>query len=132
MIKVQSSNNVQLPNDQKTTKFDLEERTLKFSKEVLVLLKILPKTIISMPLITQLVRSATSIGANCCEATEAGSKKDFINKITIAKKEAKETRYWLKLMLDLFPAESLKIQKLLQEAQELNLILSAIVRNSKN
>jgi len=83
-------------------------------------------------MISQLIRSATSIGANVCEANEANSKKDFINKIAIAKKEARETRYWLKLILYMFPTDKPIIEKLLQEGQELNLILAAIIRNSKN
>lgn len=133
MFKNQSPNKVQLLNDQETKKkFDLEDRTLIFSQNIIRLIKSLKKDMVSIPILSQLMRAATSIGANCCEATEAGSKKDFINKITIAKKEAKETRYWLKLMIDIFPSEMTKINSLLSEAQELNLILAAIVRNSKN
>jgi four helix bundle protein len=120
---------VELPKVQK--KFDLEDRTLVFSQELIDFSRKLPKDPVSTPMISQLVRSGTSIGANCCEATEAGSKKDFINKITIAKKEAKETRYWLKLLYHAYPDQKVLIDKLLREAQELNLILAAIVRNSK-
>jgi len=74
-------------------KFDLEERTILFSKNVVDFCKKLSKNLIANPLISQLIRSATSIGANYMEADEASSKRDFINKICIAKKEAKETKY---------------------------------------
>lgn len=131
MSNVQSPNKIQITNDQKTVKFDLDERTFKFSRDILDLCHKLPKDVISNPIISQLVRSATSIGANCSEATEANSKKDFVNKIAIAKKEAKETRYWLRLLEHSFPQHKLVIEKLSREAQELNLILAAIVRNSK-
>jgi four helix bundle protein len=130
---IQNQNKVQITNVPKKpdTKFDLDERTLRFSQDIIEFNRKLPRDAINTPMISQLVRSATSIGANCCEATEASSKKDFINKIAIAKKEAKETRYWLKLLLHSFPEHKSAIEKLSQEAQELNLILAAIVRNSK-
>lgn len=78
--------------------FDLEERTAKFGEDILDCCKSVPENTITKPLIDQLVRSGTSIGANYCEADEAGSKKDFINKLTISKKETKETKLWLRLI----------------------------------
>lgn len=83
------------------------------------------------PLVSQLIRSATSIGANCCEADEACSKKDFINKISISNKEAKETKHWLRMVACASPEFKNDARKLWQEAQELNLIFSAIIRNAK-
>lgn len=112
--------------------YDLEERTAKFSEQIINFSKKISQTIITKPLINQLVRSATSIGANYCEADEASSKKDFANKITIANKEAKETKYWLRMIAY---AESNLIEEariLWREAEELNLILASIVRKSKN
>ena len=113
-------------------KFDLEERTIQFGKDVIDFLKKLPITIMTKPIIGQLLRSATSIGANYCEADEANSKKDFIHKITIAKKETKETKYWLRILAHTMPEFKLGAKKLWQEAQELNLILAKCIITAKN
>jgi len=121
------------PNSQNTKKkydLDLEERTLKFGKDVIDFVKKLPQNSITKPLISQLIRSATSIGANYCEADEASSKKDFINKIAITKKETKETKYWLKIIAHTIPEVRPAVKNLWREAQELNLILAAIIRTS--
>jgi four helix bundle protein len=84
-------------------KFDLEERTIKFSEEVIAFVRQLKQDTITKPLISQLVRSATSIGANYSEAEEANSKKDFVNKVAIAKKETRETKYWLRILSSTIP-----------------------------
>ena len=76
-----------------SNKYDLEERTEKFGEEVIDVCKSLRANLISEPIIKQLVRSATSIGANYSEANGASSKKDFRNKIAICKKESQETRH---------------------------------------
>ena len=73
-----------------SNKFDLEERTAKFGEEIILFCKSLKQDVITRPLINQLIRSGTSIGANYCEANNASSKKDFRNKIFICKKEAQE------------------------------------------
>ena len=78
--------------------YDLEERTLKFAKKVIRFVKDLPKTIANIEVIKQLVRASGSVGANYIEANEALSKKDFIMRAKICRKEAKESRYWLKLI----------------------------------
>ncbi len=78
--------------------YNLEKRTVKFSEDVIVFAKTLKKDVINLPLISQLIRAATSIGANYCEANGASSKRDFRNKICICKKEARETKYWLELL----------------------------------
>jgi four helix bundle protein len=113
------------------SKFDLEDRTTKFSENIIDFSRKLPQDTITKPIISQLIRAATSIGANYCEADEANSKKDFINKIAIAKKETKETKYWLRLVAHTLPNFNAEARKLWKEAQELNLILAAIIRNSK-
>ena len=113
------------------SKYDLEERTTKFGEDIIDFAKKLPRDSITKPLINQLIRSGTSIGANYSEADEANSKKDFLNKITIAKKETKETKYWLRLIAHTIPNFKEEARKLWKEAQELNLILAAIIRNSK-
>ena len=110
----------------KTNDYNLEDRTVKFSEEIIVFARKLKKDIVNLPLISQLVRSATSIGANYCEANGASSKKDFKNKIHICKKEAKETKYWLQLLARTNPERKENIRILWQEAQELTLIFSRI------
>jgi len=126
--------NFQLEKFQNETKpkYDLEERTIAFSQQIINFSKSIPENSITRPLINQIVRSATSIGANYCEADEASSKKDFLNKIAIANKEAKETKYWLRVIVHAVPNVKEAARTLWQEAQELNLIFSAIIRNSKS
>ena len=112
-------------------KYDLEERTVKFSEEVIGLLKALKLDDINRSLVTQLVRSATSVGANYCEANGASSKKDFRNKIHICKKEIKETKYWLQLLAKSNPEKKDSIKQSWKEAQELTLIFSKIATTMK-
>jgi four helix bundle protein len=114
--------------------YDLEERTTKFSEEIIIFVKKLKRDIINIPLISQIVRSATSIGANYFEANGAASQKDFKNKVCICKKEARETKYWLELIAKFNPEQKESCRKLWQEAQELTLIFSKIILtiNKKN
>jgi len=112
-------------------KYDLEERTTKFSEEIIDFTKKLLQNSITKPIISQLIRAGTSVGANYAEADEANSRKDFINKIAISKKETKETKYWLRLIAHTLPEFTPEARKLWKEAQELNLILAAIIRSSK-
>lgn len=110
--------------------FDLEERTAKFGEDIIDFLKPLPRDTITIPVISQLLRSATSIGANYCEADAGESKKDFKHKIGICKKESKETRYWLRMLARVRPEVSGDCKVLWQEAHELTLIFSTIIKNS--
>lgn len=114
---------IQNPNDKK---YDLIERTSSFGKAVILFAKDIPENTINRPLISQLVRSATSIGANYMEADCAESKKDFKHKIGICKKEAKESTHWLHMMAIANPEGIETCRKLWQEAHELTLIFSAI------
>ncbi len=114
------------------TKYDLEDRTAKFSIAVIYFAKNLTKDIINKPIIYQLVKSATSIGANYFEANGASSKRDFKNKIYICKKEARETKYWLDLIVKINPENKLKCRELREEAQELTLIFSKIILTIEN
>jgi len=93
--------------------------------------KSLPDTPVARPLIAQIVRSGTSIGANYMEADGAESKKDFRHKIAIAKKEAKETMHWLRMIAAASTAHEDACKKLWQEAYELVLIFSAILLKNK-
>lgn len=115
----------------KSNKYDLEERTAKFGENIIKFCQILKQDAITKPLINQLVRSATSIGANYMEANAASSKKDFKNKIYISKKETQETKHWLRMFAQCEPNKKEEIRKLWQEAQELTLIFGKIISSLK-
>jgi len=112
-------------------KYDLEERTVKFAEQVIDFVKTIKEDAVNRRIISQLVGAAGSFGANYCEATEAESRKDFIHKIGICKKETKEVEHWLRLLARSNPEHKEKIRKLWKEAQELLLIFSKISRSSK-
>ena len=78
--------------------YDLEERTLRFAKEVIEFVNALPKTMANIEIMKQIIRSSGSVGANYIEANESLSKKDFAMRVKICRKEAKESRYWLRLI----------------------------------
>ncbi len=93
--KAQMSNEIQNPNERI---YDLEERTARLGELIIDFAKSLERNEINHPLISQIVRSGTSVGANYMEADGAVSKKDFRHKISICKKEAKETKHWLRMI----------------------------------
>lgn len=109
---------------------DLENRTTEFAKRVIRLCKALPKNPINNRLVDQVVRSASSVGANYREANEAISKKDFFHRLRISRKEAKETRHWLELIEDANHDVSARMQSLFAEVDELHNILSAIIHKA--
>ena len=121
-----------MSNDTKTKIYDLEERTAKFGENIINFCKKIPKNVITFPLIDQLVRAGASVGANYCEADCAESKKDFEHKIGICKKEAKESRHWLRMVSTVSSELRSEAQELWREANELQLIFITIVRNSRN
>ncbi|MCX6718903.1 MAG: four helix bundle protein, partial [Candidatus Taylorbacteria bacterium] len=123
--KFQMPNQIQNPNDKK---YDLAERTALFGEMVIIFSGQLQINIISKPLINQLIRSSTSIGANYMEADGAESKKDFVHKMGICKKESKETMHWLRMLAKVSPINSSDCRKLWKEAHELTLIFSSIIR----
>jgi four helix bundle protein len=110
--------------------FDLEERTAQFGESVIHFARVVAKNPVTTPLISQLVRAGTSVGANYCEADDAVSKKDFKNKIGICRKEARETKLWLRLIAAAEPDLKTEARKLWHEAKELHLIFAAIWRKS--
>lgn len=110
--------------------YDLEDRTARFAERIIELCKKVPVNTVSNPIIDQLIRAGTSVGANYCEANGASSKKDFKNKIHICKKESNETKYWLRLLAKTEPYLSNDCRPLWQEAQELTLIFSSIAKNT--
>jgi len=110
--------------------YDLEERTLTFSKMVREYVTKLPKTISNIEYSKQLIRSSGSIGANYIEANESLSKKDFVMRVKISRKEAKETRYWLNLTIPEKQFEN-EQSRLVAESSELIKIFSSIIEKSK-
>jgi four helix bundle protein len=115
-------------DDGKKPAYDLEERTAKFGESVIEFCRQVPEDSVTRPLISQVVRSATSVGANYCEADDAVSRKEFMNKIGTCKKEAKETKFWLRMLVKAVPKLRDKAIPLWQEAKELLLIFAAIHR----
>lgn len=113
-------------------KYDLEERTALFGESVIVFARGIRLDEINKPLVRQIVRSSTSIGANYMEADGGVSKKDFRNKIGICKKEAKETKHWLRMISKANPDRTEECRALWKEARELVLIFSKIFNNSKD
>jgi four helix bundle protein len=109
--------------------YDLEERTLRFAKEVIAFVHSLPTTISNIEIAKQLVRAAGSVGANYIEANESLGRKDFLMKVRISRRESKESRYWLQLAACAGATEAIR-QKLVQESTELMKIFGAILRNS--
>jgi len=113
--------------------YDLEDRTREFAIKVRIFLKKLPKSISNIEDGKQVVRSSGSVGANYIEANEALSKKDFQHRVKIARKEAKESEYWLKIIKANNDAKFFKENEMLIcESQELKKILSAILEKCKS
>ncbi|MDD5031590.1 MAG: four helix bundle protein [Patescibacteria group bacterium] len=106
--------------------YDLEERTKNFSKNIIICLKKINQNELNRNIILQLIKSATSVGANYCEANGAASRKDFSNKIFICRKEIQETKYWIELMAEVSPEIKIDLRKLWKEAHELTLIFNKI------
>ena len=111
-------------------KYDLEERTFQFAQEVRAFVKTLPRTIGNIEDVKQLVRASGSVGANYIEANEALGKKDFVMRIKICRKEAKEARFFLRL-LDLGDEDSVQRYRLIQESTEVMNIFGAIYRKTQ-
>ncbi|KKU57247.1 MAG: S23 ribosomal protein [Parcubacteria group bacterium GW2011_GWA2_47_12] len=112
-------------------KYDLEERTAKFAECIIDFVRTIKQDAVNRRIIDQLVGSAGSTGANYCEAVEAESKKDFIHKVGIVKKEIKETKHWLRLFARANPERAEEMRKFWKEAHELLLIFSKISRSSR-
>jgi four helix bundle protein len=111
--------------------FDLEERTSRFGKAIVLFCKKIPASTVNAVLVTQCVRSGTSIGANYGEANDAESRKDFRHKIGICRKESKETKHWIRMIVAAEPQLREPAKPLWREAKELNLIFGKILRSSE-
>ena len=130
MTKIQNSK--RLSSSEAKPVYDLEERTFQFAKNVRIFVKTLPKTIANIEDGKQLVKASGSVGANYREANEALSKKDFVMRIKISRKEAKESAYWLRLIKETNQLKNSEdAQSLIQEANELKKIFSSILEKSK-
>jgi len=130
-FQITNSKQIQMTKIQNLKQYDLEERTLKFAKNVVEFTKSLPKSLANIEIIKQLVRAAGSVGANYIEANESLSKKDFAMRIKICRKEAKESRYWLKLVEVGTQDGQRKRESLIEEATQLVKIFSSIVEKTK-
>jgi four helix bundle protein len=111
--------------------YDLEERTAKFGEEIIKFCKDMPKNEITRPIINQLIKCGTSIGANYSEADDAESKADFKHKIGICKKESRESKHFLRMSAVAVPEMKDCARILWKEAQEINLIFNSIYKKVK-
>jgi four helix bundle protein len=109
-------------------KYDLEERTARFGEAIIAFAKKVPKNVVTLPLIDQLVRAGTSVGSNYCEADDAVSKKEFRCKIGTCKKESQESKYWLRMIAAAEECMKEEARVHWQEAKELHLIFAKIFR----
>lgn len=130
MVKVKEISKIKQLNN--SMKYELEERVEKFGENIIDLVKKVKVTSITKSIVEQLVRSGTSVGANYFEANGASSKKDFINKVYISKKEAKETQHWLRMLSKADLSVIVDARILYKETQELAMIFSTIIANTKN
>ncbi len=112
--------------------YDLEKRTRDFSKEIIHLCRETKYNSINTNIVSQLIRSATSVGANYCGANAASSKNDFRNKIHICRKEIQETEYWLEMLAETNSDNKDKLRMVWKEAHELTLIFNKISSSLKN
>ena len=118
------------PSDSRV--YDLEERTARFGEAVIDFAKTIPQNAATNRIISQLVAAATSVGANYVEADDSVSKKDFLKSIGTCRKEARETKHFLRMVARAVPELKLQARELWMEARELHLIFSRIWRGRKN
>ncbi len=123
------SNNYQCPKRNNSINYDIHQRIFQFIVRVLNFLNTLSFTYANQVCKNQITRSVTSMGANDQEADGASTSKDFLHKLTIVRKESKETLYWLKLIQSTNSFKS-NLDQLIQEGNEINAIVSTIIKNS--
>jgi four helix bundle protein len=112
--------------------FDLEERTARFGEAVIEFVLRVPRNAITSPLISHLVRASTSIGANYCEANESGTRKEFKYRIGVSRRESKETKFQLRMLVAAVKDKAVEARPIWKEADELNRIFAAIHRNTRD
>jgi four helix bundle protein len=118
-------------NERRTRTYDLSERTARFGEAAIGFARKAKLDPVTSPLVKQLIRAATSVGANYAEADEAGSNKEFRYRISVCKREAKETRHWLRMIAAAVPQLREEARRLWKEANELTLIFAAIFRKGE-
>ncbi|HUG71125.1 MAG TPA: four helix bundle protein [Pirellulaceae bacterium] len=119
----------EMGGDDSKARYDLDERTAKFGESIIDFAKKVPASSLTNRLIDQLVGAGTSVGANYCEADDAVSKKEFRHKIGICKKEARETKFFIRMIVRAVPELRERAKPLWQEAKELHLIFAKISRS---
>ena len=123
--------NFQMEEADKSEKiYDIRDRTIQFGIRVMKIAEEIPKNVLFSSIRTQVIKSGTAIGANVSEGDGANSRRDFVNKLVIARKEAKETRYWLKLLNGL-NIKGLDLNDDIEEVQEIIKVLSSIIINTE-
>jgi four helix bundle protein len=110
-------------------RYDLYQRTERFGDAVIAFARLVPVNAVTRPLISQLVRAGTSVGANYGEADDADTRKDFRYRIVLCRREARESKYWLRRLLIAYPDLEPAAGPVAQEALELHLIFCAIIRS---
>ena len=130
--EIRNPKQIQISKSRNFKQYDLEDCTLEFARKIRLWIKKLFRNAANIEDIKQLIRSSGSVGANYIEANEALSKRDFIHRIKICRKEAKESRYWL-FLLDLGGNQELEKERknFIQEAKELMNIFGSIIRKSE-
>jgi four helix bundle protein len=116
--------------DRQSSDFDLEKRTAAFGESVIEFCQTVGRTAITKPLISQLVRSACRVGANYCEADESATKREFRYRISLCRREARETKHWLRMLVAASKESAETARVLWKEADELTRIFAAIYPNS--
>jgi four helix bundle protein len=127
---VNSARLARRPSTRKTRQ-DLIARTSRFGVNIITYARTVEPDAVTRPLLSQLVRAATSVGANYSEANEAESRLDFRHKISICAKEARETQHWLQMLAAACPEQKARARELWAETRELTLIFGAIVRSCR-
>lgn len=110
---------------------DIDKRTFSFSLKIIQIVNKLPQTVVGTAIARQIIRSATSIGANTEEALGGYTRADFFHSLNIAKKEARETKYWLKIIIESKLLDTPEVRDLLQECDEIIAILTSIIKKHK-
>lgn len=131
-VKCQITNEFQMTNDRK---FDIYERALEFATKVAKFIEKLPKSIAAIEYSRQLIRASGSIGSNMEEADGALTRKDFINKMGISRRESRESRHWLRLIKQVQlvrgQEDEKELDRLINESKEILLIVSSIIRKTQ-
>jgi four helix bundle protein len=117
-----------MPKGRDNDDFDLEERSARFGEAMIDLLRPIKRSALTDPLISQLARAASSVGANYCEADDSCTRKEFRHRIGVCRREARESKHWLRMIARAVPEKAEECRPLWQEAKELNLIFSKIIR----